>query len=302
MTGGAGFIGSHLVRQLCGIGAKVTVLDLRIPRFDGLDCKNYELVEGDVADRELVDWLVKCNDYVFHLATQLPCNSLRLPFLDMETTIEGILNILLAAKETDLYRIIFTSSGAVYGNARHLPTPEDEPPDLLNPYAITKYAAENYCRLFYDKHDVPSTIARLSNVYGPGASDTGENKGVVTKFIQQSLNGGPMTICGDGEQARDFVYIDDVVDGLIECALQPRALGETINLSTAVQTSVNNLAWMVASMTLQESKMEHLSIRDTDDIRNSAMSPEKARRILKWSAKMQIVDGLKRAIEAYAIN
>src|SRR6185503_5359787 len=218
VTGGAGFIGNNLVRRLMREGARVTVLDdLFTGRLEHLPRKGFEFVQGSVCDPAIVDKLVADAEIVFHAAARNIVVSTRNPREDFETNIGGTLNVLLAARATNgrIKRLVYTSSTSVYGNPRYLPINEDDHLSLLTPYAVSKLSGENYCMAFFESYDVPCTAVRYSNVFGPGQDPANPYCGVVAKFIELLFAGQAPVIHGDGNQTRDFTYIDDAVEATV---------------------------------------------------------------------------------------
>src|SRR5436190_2984632 len=218
VTGGAGFIGNNLVRRLMREGARVTVLDdLFTGRLENLPRKGFEFVQGSVCDPAIVEKLVSDAEIVFHAAARNIVVSTRNPREDFETNIGGTLNMLLAARATNgrVKRMVYTSSTSVYGNPKYLPINEDDHLSLLTPYAVSKLGGENYCMAFFESYGVPTTAVRYSNVFGPGQDPANPYCGVVAKFIDSLFAGQAPVIHGDGNQTRDFTYIDDAVEATV---------------------------------------------------------------------------------------
>lgn len=298
VTGGAGFIGTNLVGQLLDEGARVTVLDdLFTGRRASLPDSGFGFVEGSVCDRKLVDQLVAANEVVFHCAARNIVVSTKDPREDFETNIGGTLNILMAAREAGIERVVYTSSTSVYGNPKYLPINEDDHLSLLTPYAVSKLGGENYCMAFYESYDVPTACVRYSNVYGPGQDPANPYCGVVAKFINALFDGQPVKIHGDGNQTRDFTYIDDAVKATILAGKSERALGEVFNVGTGVETTVNKLADTLSFLTGNRVIPEHISRRDVDNIRRRVVNIEKTRRALRWVPEVTLEEGLRRTVE-----
>ena len=297
VTGGAGFVGSNLVRRLLGEGARVTILDdLFTGRLENLPANGFDFVEGSVCDVALVERLVKASDVVFHAAARNIVVSTRNPREDFETNIGGTLNVLLAARDSKVQRVVYTSSTSVYGNPRSLPIHEDDPLSLLTPYAVSKLGGENYCMAFYESYGVPVAAVRYSNVYGPGQDPANPYCGVVAKFIEALFAGQPPVIHGDGNQTRDFTYVDDAVEATVVAAQSDRALGEVFNVGTGVETRVNELAALLGRIVGVEAPPQHTNRRDIDNIRRRVVNIEKARRALRWVPSMTLEDGLQATV------
>ena len=246
VTGGAGFVGGAVVGRLVEQGARVTVLDdLFTGRADTLPT-SVQFVEGSVTDAQLVRDLVADASVVFHMAARNIIASTKNPRDDFETNIGGTLNVLLAARDSRPDRVVYTSSASVYGNPRSIPINEDDPLVLLSPYAVSKLGGENYCNAFYESYGLPVAVVRYSNVFGEGQRPDNPYCGVVSKFFAAAMAGDPLQIHGDGEQTRDYTYVDDAVAATLMAAIHPRAEGEVFNIGTGIETSVNALAVGVA--------------------------------------------------------
>ena len=307
VTGGCGFIGINLVRRLLEEGAKVYVIDNLSTGtkddeiFTRKDCYVYSLNVNDMVTAEAV---VSIIDYIFHLAASNILQSIKNPYKDEDTNIKGTLNYLIAANgksENSKPKFIYTSSASVYGNPRYLPINEDDQINLLTPYAVSKFAGEGYCRAFYEDYGLPTTVLRLSNVYGPGQNPNNPYCGVVAKLIQSLMDGRPMQIHGNGNQTRDFTYVDDVVDALLLAALSPKSEGEVFNVASGIETSINELASRIYTMDWNDSHdkfyylnemIEYVDNRDIDNISRRVLNVEKIRRILRWIPKTTLQDGL----------
>lgn len=296
VTGGAGFVGSNLVEKLTREEAIVTVLD---DLFTG-DLSNIEIdgnitfVKGSVTDFDLVEDLVKNADMVFNLACRNIIVSTKRPREDFNVNIGGMLNILIAAKKCGIEKVVFSSSASVYGNARYLPINEDDRLTVLNPYAASKLAAENYCMAFYESYGIPVTVLRYSNVYGVKQSPNNPYCGVVSKFFESVLNDEPPQIHGDGEQTRDYTCVDDVVEATMLAALSPKVVGEVLNVGTGKETSVKQLASLVLEVSGKTVKPILIDRRDIDNIRRRVLNIEKARKHLKWIPTTSLEEGLKK--------
>jgi UDP-glucose 4-epimerase len=296
VTGGAGFVGSRVVARLLDLGANVTVLD---DFFTGLEenlpppSTQLRIVRGSVVDQELVRELVAATDYVAHMAARNIIVSTKNPREDFDTNIGGTLNILLAARESSVRRVVYTSSASVYGNPRYLPINEDEVTNMLSPYACSKYGGENYCKAFFESYDLPVSSVRYSNVYGPGQRPENPYCGVVAKFFQAAMSGQAPVVHGDGEQTRDYTYVDDAVEATLLALVSVRADGQVYNVGTGRETSVNQLAETIIKITGQNLRPQHVDRRDIDNIRRRVLSIEKARRELRWSPDVTLETGLR---------
>lgn len=298
VTGGAGFVGSNLVRRLLREGARVTVLDdLFTGRLENLPAGGFEFVQGSVCDVALVDRIVPAHEVVFHAAARNIVVSTRNPREDFETNIGGTLNVLMAARAAKTERVLYTSSTSVYGNPRYLPINEDDRLSLLTPYAVSKLGGENYCMAFYESYGLPTTAVRYSNIFGPGQDPANPYCGVVAKFLEALLAGRPPVIHGDGNQTRDFTFVDDAVEATLLAATSDRALGEVFNVGTGVETRVNELAAALVRVTGSNVTPEHSDRRDIDNIRRRVVNIEKTRRTLRWVPEVTLEEGLRRTVE-----
>lgn len=298
VTGGAGFVGSNLVRRLMREQARVTVLDdLFTGRRENLPDTGLEFVKGSVCDAATVDGLVAKHELIFHLAARNIVVSTRNPREDFETNIGGTLNVLLAARAAGDRRVVYTSSTSVYGNPRYLPINEDDPLSLLTPYAVSKLAGENYCMAFYESYGLPATAVRYSNIFGPGQDPANPYCGVVAKFLESLLANRSPVIHGDGNQTRDFTFIDDAVEATVLAGISDRALGEVFNVGSGVETRVNELATTLIRLTGASATSTHADRRDVDNIRRRVVNIEKARRALRWIPEVTLEEGLRRTVE-----
>jgi UDP-glucose 4-epimerase len=296
VTGGAGFVGSRIVARLLDAGANVLVVD----DFSTGDRTNLadtapslEVVEGSVLDFDLVREALAGRDIVIHAAARNIVLSTRNPKDDFSVNIGGTLNVLLAARELQPSRIVYTSSASVYGNPRYLPISEEDPVNLLSPYAVSKYAGEGYCHAFYESYGLPTAVVRYSNVFGIGQRSDNPYCGVVAKFFQAAMQDEPTQIHGDGEQTRDYTFVEDAVTATLQVAVSPRAVGQSYNVGTGRETSVNRLAALIIEITGASVEPQHVDRRDIDNIRRRVLNIEKIRRELRWSPELTVEHGLQ---------
>lgn len=301
ITGGAGFVGSNLTERVVKCGGKAVVLD---DLFTG-ELENiskgveFEFVEGSVADDKLVSKLVKECDLVAHLAARNIIISTKDPREDYATNIGGTLNVLLSAKEHKIERVVYTSSASVYGNPRILPITEDERTLTFSPYSVSKLAGENYCHAFYESYGTPVTAVRYSNIYGPKQNPKNPYCGVVSKFIEWVDQNISPQLHGDGNQTRDFTYVDDAVDATLLALLSPKAEGIVFNVGTGVETTIIKLFRTVCELMGKDIKPQHIDRRDIDNIRRRAVSIELLRTRLRWQPQTGLYQGLKNTIDWY---
>lgn len=298
VTGGAGFVGSNLVKRLLALGARVTVLDdLFTGRLENLPASGFDFVEGSVCDMAVVERLCRANDLVIHAAARNIVVSTKNPREDFETNIGGTLNVLLAARAQRVQRVVYTSSTSVYGNPRYLPINEDDRLSLLTPYAVSKLGGENYCMAFYESYGLRTAAVRYSNIFGPGQDPGNPYCGVVAKFIEALFAGQPPVIHGDGNQTRDFTYVDDAVAATLLALTSDRAIGEVFNVGTGVETRVNELAAALIRIVGVDVTPQRTDRRDVDNIRRRVVNIEKTRRALRWVPEVTLEEGLRRTVE-----
>ncbi|MFX0202196.1 MAG: NAD-dependent epimerase/dehydratase family protein [Candidatus Hodarchaeota archaeon] len=299
VAGGAGFVGSNLVKKLSDEGALVTVLD---DLFTGdysfiAGLLSTTFVKGSVTDYDLVEDLVKQADIVFNLAARNIIVATKRPREDFNVNAGGMLNILIAARKYGIEKIVYSSSASVYGNARYLPINEDDRLNILNPYAASKLSAENYCMAFYESYDLPVTILRYSNVFGTNQSPSNPYCGVVSKFFTSVLSGEPPQIHGDGEQTRDFTFVDDVVEATMLAALSPKVVGEVLNVGTGKETTVRHLANIIIGLSGKDLRPLYIDRRDIDNLRRRVLNIEKIRKNLRWIPSIPLEEGLSKTYE-----
>jgi UDP-glucose 4-epimerase len=297
VTGGAGFVGGVLTRQLVEAGARVTVLDDLFTGKAETIPTGAEFVEGSVTDARLVDELVAANTLIFHLAARNIIASTTNPRDDFATNIGGTLNVLMAARANKVDRVVYTGSASVYGNPRSIPINEDDFIVPLSPYAVSKLGGENYAQAFYESYGLPTASVRYSNVYGPGQRSDNPYCGVVSKFLADAQAGRPLSVHGDGEQTRDYTFVDDAVEATLLAAIRPRAEGEVFNVGTGIETSVNGLAQAIGRALDVPIEIRHIDRRDIDNIRRRVVNIEKARRMLRWTPQVTLETGLSRTAE-----
>jgi nucleoside-diphosphate-sugar epimerase len=299
VTGGAGFIGSHLVEALVAEGYRVRVLDdFSSGRRDNLapvaGC--IELVEGDVRDARLVAESMAAVDYVFHeAAVPSVVRSLEDPRRSHTVTVDGTLNVLEAARLTKPRRVVYASSSSVYGDTPTLPKTETMTPQPLSPYAAAKLSAEHYVRVYARVFGVPAVALRYFNVFGPRQDPTSAYTGVISIFIRELLAGRSPAIDGDGEQTRDFTYVSDAVAANLQAARADGAVGEVFNVARGEQTSINELVRLLRDLTSARVEPRYGPAR-SGDVRHSRADIAKARRLLGYEPRVALREGLARTV------
>ena len=300
VTGGAGFIGSHLVEELVRRGQRVRVLDdFSTGRPDNLAHvrEGIELVEGDIRDRSVVQAVMQDVDYVLHQAA-LPSvpRSVADPLTTNEVNVTGTLNVLLAARDAHVKRLVFASSSSVYGDSPTLPKHEDMPTNPLSPYAVSKLAGETYCRAFHGVYGLPTVALRYFNVFGPRQDPSSQYSAVIPRFITAALRGQPLTIYGDGNQSRDFTYVANVVAANLLACETPAACGHALNASCGRRYTLLELVSQLESL-LGKGPLpaEHLPPQP-GDVRDSMGDIRKARQLLGYEPSVDFERGLEQTV------
>lgn len=298
VTGGAGFIGSHLVDRLMKEGYEVVVLD---NFFSGkienvkhhLDNGKFHLTKGDVRNSDDAKEAIKNVDAVFHLAAivSVPL-SIKDPLLVNDANVRGTLNLLEASSKAYVDRFIFASSCAVYGEVDSLPINEHHPTSPIAPYAASKLAAEYYCKVFYENYGLNTLCLRYFNVYGPRQVKN-YYSGVITQFIDRLKKIKPPIIYGDGQQTRDFVHVEDIVEANMLALNCQHEFGEVINVGTGKPTTINRLAEVLLELSGRSDLKPKYAAPRKGDIRNSCADISKAKRALGYEPKVTLKKGLR---------
>ncbi len=302
VTGGAGFIGSHLAEALIARGETVRVADSFITgnrrNLAVLDGRA-ELVEGDLADSVVAARAVNGMDYVLHQAAipSVP-RSVQDPLTSHRANIDATLQVLLAARTAGVRRVVYAASSSAYGDTPTLPKHEDMPTSPLSPYALQKLVGEQYMQLFTSLYGLETVSIRYFNVFGPRQDPSSPYSGVIALFVTALLSGKAPTITGDGGQTRDFTYIANVVDGVLRAATAPDAAGEVINVATGQQISITQLAETLATIIGVSIAPVHSAGR-AGDVRDSLADISKARRLLGYEPTVGLEEGLRRTVEWY---
>ena len=300
VTGGSGFIGSNLARALLARGDEVRVLDNfstgNRDNLAGLE-HDVELVEGDLRSYERVHAAVRGVEVVFHQGA-LPSvpRSVQDPLTTTAVNVEGTLNVLLAARDEAVRRVVNASSSSVYGNGGELPRSETQLPDPISPYAVAKLAAERFCTSFSRVYAMEIVSLRYFNVFGPRQDPLSQYAAVVPRFIRAVDEGRPVTVYGDGEQSRDFTYVDNVVVANLLAADTSSVQGEIVNVATGSSVTVNELADTIGR--LLSAPVEKAYEREREaDVRASWADLSEARRLLKYEPHVDLEEGLRRTID-----
>lgn len=305
VTGGAGFIGSHLAERLASEGGEVLVIDNLSSgrsRVSTLERAGIDLQTVDIRQEQLLKVIGSHSpEVVFHLAAQSSVpQSVADPVLDAKINVVGMLRVLEAARASGSRVVFASSAGTIYGEVppERLPAAEDVEGEPVSPYGIAKKVAEYYLRFYRHQFGVPFVSLALANVYGPRQDSTGE-AGVVAIFASKLLSGTQCAISGDGEQTRDFVYVPDVVQAFFSAI--ENGEGQTINIGTSIETSINNLYQAMANITGVDSPAVHGPER-AGDVRRNSVDISKAARLLEWHPAVDLSEGLKLTIDSFRSN
>ena len=302
VTGGAGFIGSNLVRALVERGDDVRVLD----NFSTGNRSNLaeltgeiEIVEGELRSYERVHAATRGVEVVFHQGA-LPSvpRSVQDPLTTSAVNVEATLNVLLAARDEGIRRVVFASSSSVYGNSGELPRVETQNPDPISPYGVSKLAAERYCVSFARVYPLETVALRYFNVFGPNQDPTSQYSAAVPRFMTAIANGRPVSIYGDGEQRRDFTYVANVVDANLLAADAEGVSGHVLNVATGRATTVNELAEAIGALLGRSVERDDQPERP-GDVRDSWADVTRARESLGWTPRVGLDEGLRLAADAF---
>jgi len=301
VTGGGGFIGSNLVGALLARGDQVRVLDNfatgRRENLAGI-ADDVEVVEGDLRSYERVHTAVRGVDVVFHQGAlgSVP-RSVQDPLTSTAVNVEGTLNVLLAARDEGVGRVVAASSSSVYGDGGTFPRVETQAPNPISPYAVAKLAAERFCVSFFRVYGLETVALRYFNVFGPRQDPTSQYAAVVPLFVRAIREGRPVTIYGDGEQSRDFTYVENVVQANLKAADAAGAGGHVLNIATGGSETVNTLAATIARLLDRPVSRTHLPPRP-GDVQQSWADVSRAQEIIGFEPRIGLEEGLRLTIES----
>jgi nucleoside-diphosphate-sugar epimerase len=299
VTGGAGFIGSHIAEELLCRGYRVRVVDSLITgkRRNLEPLPGVEFLEGDLADLSVAQRAVDGMEYVLHQAAipSVP-RSVKDPLTSNRANIDASLNVLVAARDAGVKRLVYAGSSSAYGDTETLPKREDMPTKPLSPYALQKLVVEQYCQMFTRLYGFETVTIRYFNVFGPRQDPGSPYSGVISLFSTALLTGRQPLIYGDGEQTRDFTYVTNVVDGVLRACEAPDASGEVINIATGGRISLNELLRTMNRILGTNTHAIYLDHR-AGDVRDSQADITKARQLLGYVPLVPLEEGLRSTIE-----
>lgn len=298
VTGGAGFIGSHLAEALVARGHRVRVVDSLVTghRANLAHLPSVEFLEGDLADLSVARAAMEGVGIVFHQAAipSVP-RSVKDPITSHRANVDATLNVLVAARDAGVRRLVYAGSSSAYGNTPTLPKVETMPSDPLSPYALQKLMAEDYCRLFTRLYGLETVTTRYFNVFGPRQDPSSPYSGVISLFIRALCEGRRPTIFGNGEQTRDFTFVANVVDGVLRASEAPEASGQVVNVATGGRISLNELFTRLRDLIGANVEPEYGEER-AGDVRDSQADITKAARLLGYRPSVTFEAGLERTV------
>ena len=303
VTGGAGFIGSEVVRQLSDAGHRVTVVDNFVngkkQNLEGFSSNRLQVVSADVRDRLAMESLLEGVNVVFHLACLGVRHSIHSPVENHEVNASATLLLLEEAKRQGVQRFVHVSTSEVYGTARMAPITEECPPFPHTVYGASKLAGECYARAYWDTYKFPTVVVRPFNSFGPRCHHEGDSGEVIPKFLLRAMAGLPLIVFGDGEQTRDFTYVEDTAKAIIIAGEVDALIGETINVGQGREVTVNQLAKEVGlALGKRDIQVEHAEARP-GDVRRLIADTSKAEEFLQYAPEVSLRDGLKKLIAWY---
>jgi nucleoside-diphosphate-sugar epimerase len=301
ITGGAGFIGSHLVRHVLGAGGNVRVVDNLSTGFAKRLSQirdSVQLVTADLADNSVAAEVVKDVDYVLHQAA-VPSvqRSVVDPVGTNRSNVTATLNLLENSRKAGVRRFVYAASSSAYGDTEVLPKSEDMPANPLSPYALQKWVGERYCKLYHELYGLETVSLRYFNVFGPGQDPYSEYSAVVPKFTTKLLAKEPITVYGDGEQSRDFTYIDNVIQANLLALRAPNAPGEVCNIGCGQSVTLNQLIQILEELLKVRAQVTYAPAKP-GDVRHSLADITKATRVLGYVPETEVEEGLRKTVEA----
>jgi nucleoside-diphosphate-sugar epimerase len=301
VTGGAGFIGSHIAAALIDRGARVRIIDdlstghlENVAEIGG----DIDFIQASLTDAKALSRALQNVEWVFHEAAipSVP-RSVAEPAETHEASVNATFSLLLAARDHKIRRLVYAASSSAYGDQPELPKREDMRPDPLSPYAVAKLVGEYYCQVFSRVYGLETVSLRYFNVFGPRQDPGSQYSGVISRFIDALLNGEPPTIYGDGQQSRDFTYISNVVDANLKAAESESAVGQVINIANGQRVTINQVFEMVKKLTGRTNLQAQYAPTRTGDVRDSLADLSLARALLAYEPRVQLEEGLRSTID-----
>jgi UDP-glucose 4-epimerase len=305
VTGGAGFIGSHLVRTLVANGGRVRVVDNLITgkreRLSDVEDK-IDFIEGDLADSEVCERVLSGVDWVLHQAA-VPSvqRSVKNPLETNRANVIGTLNLLESSRKQSVRRFVYASSSSAYGDTPVLPKREEMPPNPMSPYALQKFVGERYCQLYFRLYGLETVCLRYFNVFGPSQDPYSEYSAVIPKFATQLAKREAITVYGDGEQSRDFTYIDNVVNANVLALTASRAAGSVVNVGCGERITLNQLIKILEDIAGVRATVDYQPARP-GDVRDSLADISLARELLGYQVRIAVTEGLRRTVDWFTAN
>ncbi|SCY57619.1 NAD-dependent epimerase/dehydratase family protein [Alkaliphilus peptidifermentans] len=301
VTGGAGFIGSQLIRRILPLSNHIYVIDdLSTGKREAMPSSSkLTFIEDSITNKEILEKTMPKVEYIFHLACTNIIKSVYDLELDFNTNLYGGFLILQAAYKhcTNLKRLVYASTASVYSNATLLPTTENYYKISL-PYAASKFSTEHYCAVYYNMYQLPITVLRLSNVFGPGQTASNPYCGVVAKFFEAVIKKESMVIYGDGQQTRDFTFVDDALDAFLLAAINEKAIGQVYNVGTGTETSIIKLAKEIKAIARSnEVSTVFRQKRPVDIVERRSIDSSKIQKELQWEIKYSLTEGLEKTVQ-----
>ena len=305
VTGGAGFIGSHIVRRLVSEGAEVRVVDnLSTGLAERLDDvrESVDLVRGDLANQQVSEEAVQGIDCVLHQAA-VPSvqRSVSDPVGTNRANVTATVNLLESCRKAGVRRVVYAASSSAYGDTEVLPKTEQMPPNPLSPYALQKWVGEHYCKLYHSLYELETVSLRYFNVFGPAQDPHSEYSAVIPKFINAMLVKKPITVYGDGEQSRDFTYVENVVEANLMALQASAAPGNVCNIGCGERVTLNTLIRLLEEIMGVKAEVNYADPKP-GDVRHSLADITAARRLLGYAPKVWLKEGLMRTVKAFVVS
>ena len=305
VTGGAGFIGSHIVRRLVSEGAEVRVVDnLSTGLAERLDDvrQSVDLVRGDLANQQVSEEAVQGIDCVLHQAA-VPSvqRSVSDPVGTNRANVTATVNLLESCRKAGVRRVVYAASSSAYGDTEVLPKTEQMPPNPLSPYALQKWVGEHYCKLYHSLYELETVSLRYFNVFGPAQDPHSEYSAVIPKFINAMLVKKPITVYGDGEQSRDFTYVENVVEANVMALQASAAPGNVCNIGCGERVTLNTLIRLLEEIMGVKAEVNYAGPKP-GDVRHSLADITAARRLLGYAPKVWLKEGLMQTVKAFVVS